>query len=85
MQRRLDSDQVVFDLPYKSGLPGAKHWDFIVEDEVVAFIPNAPGPNQENFHEEGVLEAVLGFVDLIKNVELFIPRDTKGRPPRNHN
>lgn len=57
------------------------HWMSLpVEDERIPFVPNAPGANHNNFHEEGLTKRLPGDQKLFMDICIFIPGNSKSKP-----
>jgi len=53
---------------FEGRLPRTQPWCLIIENEVISFIPNRPGPNHKDFHKERLHELLFGDVDLLMDI-----------------
>ena len=63
MKTWFDLVEMQLDLSLEFSLPRAHAWRSSVENDSIPFIPEAPGSNQEYFHEERVLKGIFGSVN----------------------
>jgi hypothetical protein len=64
----------------ETGFPICKGGDHSPEDPAISLLPNFPGSNGEDFHEEAKMEVLLGLLHSVKEVKLMIPEDSKVAP-----
>jgi hypothetical protein len=56
--------------------PGREGRNKVPEDEVVSLLPDGPGHNNHNFHEEASVKSILCIFKHYKEVKLKIPLNT---------
>jgi hypothetical protein len=60
-------------------LPGSEPRRFIIEDEIIPFLPEAPSTDHKNIHEERLLKIPFGDEELPVHIGIIIMHDTNGK------
>ena len=80
MKTWFDLVEVQLDLTPKLSLPRAHTWRSSVENDSIPLIPEAPGSNQEYFHEERVLKGFFSSVNPFTQTKIILLGDPDRKP-----
>ena len=75
-----DKGGVFFFTKSKGGFPRDKGGASSVEDEVISLLPNMPGGNDEDLHEEGVSKLLLCLLHHLEEITCKVPMNTQESP-----
>jgi hypothetical protein len=80
VERGLDPAEMIYNILLELSLPRDQARSLPVEDERIPFVPNAPGANHNNFHEQGLTKRLPGDQKLFMDICIFIPGNSKSKP-----
>jgi hypothetical protein len=75
-----ESKGLKFGFLVKGGFPRDKGGASSVEDEVISLLPNMPGGNDEDLHEEGVSKLLLCLHHHLEEITSKVPMNTQESP-----